>query len=120
MFSSWKIGVAADAAMSHLPAQPHRAEIFQSRQNDNLNYISHMAATLRAIEATISADGVVTLAEPVKGPGRAVLTLLVEDMESDEPDAGELEAMLEAEADRTAGNRDAFTSMADLKAKLAI
>jgi hypothetical protein len=38
-----------------------------------------MAASLRTIEATVSADGVVTLAEPVTGPCKAVVTLLVED-----------------------------------------
>jgi hypothetical protein len=36
------------------------------------------------------------------------------------PDAEELEAMLEAEADREAGNREAFISIADLKAKLGV
>ena len=38
-----------------------------------------MAATLRTIEATVSADGVVTLAEPVTGPCKAVITVLVEE-----------------------------------------
>lgn len=38
-----------------------------------------MSASLKAIQATVSADGVVTLAEPVTGPCKAVLTLLVED-----------------------------------------
>jgi hypothetical protein len=80
-----------------------------------------MATTLRAIKATVSADGVVTLAEPVRGPSKAVLTLLVEeDFEPDAPDDEELEAMLEAEGDRQTGNRDAFTSLAALKAELAI
>jgi hypothetical protein len=36
------------------------------------------------------------------------------------PDAEELEAMLEAEADRAAGNHQAFISLADLKVKLGI
>ena len=40
-----------------------------------------MAASLRVIEATVSEDGTVTLAEPVKGPCKAVLTLLVEQPE---------------------------------------
>jgi hypothetical protein len=38
-----------------------------------------MAASLRTIEATVTADGVVTLAEPVTGPCKAVVTLLVEE-----------------------------------------
>jgi len=38
-----------------------------------------MSATLKAIEATVSADGVVTLVEPVRGPCKAVVTLLIED-----------------------------------------
>lgn len=51
-----------------------------------------MAATLRAIEATVSADGVVILAEPVTGPCKAVLTLLVEERI---PNAATLAAMNE-------------------------
>lgn len=39
-----------------------------------------MSASLKAIQATVSEDGVVTLAEPVTGPCKAVLTLLVEDL----------------------------------------
>jgi len=38
-----------------------------------------MAASLKTIAATVSADGFVTLAEPVNGPCKGVLTLLVED-----------------------------------------
>jgi hypothetical protein len=38
-----------------------------------------MSPSLRAIQATVSEDGVVTLAEHVTGPCKAVLTLLVED-----------------------------------------
>ena len=82
------------------------------------DYIIHMPTTLRAIQATVSADGVVTLDVPVKGPSRAILTLMVEEGEENEPDADELESMLEAEADRKTGNLEAFTSMADLRAKL--
>ncbi len=51
-----------------------------------------MAASLRAIEATVSEDGTVTLAEHVTGPCKAVLTLLVEEPT---PDATTLEAMNE-------------------------
>jgi hypothetical protein len=36
-----------------------------------------MAAALRTIEASVSADGVVTTAEPVFGSCKAVLTILV-------------------------------------------
>jgi hypothetical protein len=38
-----------------------------------------MAASLRTIEATVTADGGVTLAEPVTVPCKAVVTLLVEE-----------------------------------------
>jgi len=38
-----------------------------------------MAASLRTTEATVTADGVVTLAEPVTVPCKAVVTLLVEE-----------------------------------------
>ncbi len=38
-----------------------------------------MSAALKAIQATVSEEGVVTLAEPVVGPCKAVLTLLVEE-----------------------------------------
>jgi hypothetical protein len=51
-----------------------------------------MAASLRTIEATVSADGVVTLAEPVTGPCKAVVTLLVEEWI---PNPETLEAMEE-------------------------
>ncbi len=51
-----------------------------------------MSASLRAIHATVSEDGVVTLTEPVTGPCKAVLTLLVEDPN---PNAETLAAMNE-------------------------
>ena len=38
-----------------------------------------MAATLRTIEATVSEDGVITPAEPVTGPCKAVITLLIDE-----------------------------------------
>ena len=40
-----------------------------------------MSATLKTIAATVSADGTITPAEPVTGPARAVLTVLVEQPE---------------------------------------
>lgn len=40
-----------------------------------------MSASLKAIQATVSEDGTITLAEPVYGPCKAVLTLLVEEPE---------------------------------------
>jgi hypothetical protein len=49
-----------------------------------------MAPSLRTIEATVSADGVVTLAEPVTGPCKAVVTLLIDEWT---PNATTLEAM---------------------------
>ena len=52
-----------------------------------------MSATLKTVEATVSADGVVTLCEPVTGPARAVVTLLIEDPA--EPNAATREAMNE-------------------------
>lgn len=51
-----------------------------------------MSASLKAIQATVSEDGVVTLAEHVTGPCKAVLTLLVEDPT---PNAETLAAMNE-------------------------
>ncbi len=51
-----------------------------------------MPATLKTIDATVSADGTITPAEPVTGPARAVLTLLVE---SPEPNQATREAMAE-------------------------
>ncbi len=38
-----------------------------------------MAAALKTIQATVSADGVVTTQEPIWGPCGAVVTLLVEE-----------------------------------------
>lgn len=55
-----------------------------------------MAASLRTIEATVSADGVVTLAEPVTGPCKAVVTLLIDEWV---PNATTLEAMTESTED---------------------
>jgi hypothetical protein len=51
-----------------------------------------MPASLRTIEATVSAAGVVTLAEPVIGPCKAVVTILVDEWV---PNATTLEAMSE-------------------------
>lgn len=90
-------------------------EKFKSEAN-----LFYMAATLRTIQASVSADGIVTLDKPVSEPRRAILTSIEDEAEENHPDAEELQAMLEAEADRAAGNREAFTSLSDLKAKLGI
>jgi hypothetical protein len=55
-----------------------------------------MAAALKAIAANVSADGVVTLSEPVHGPCKAIVTLLIEDCT---PNAETLAAMDEAVED---------------------
>ena len=55
-----------------------------------------MSASLKAIQATVSEDGVVTLAEHVTGPCKAVLTLLVEEPV---PNAETLAAMNEPDDD---------------------
>ncbi len=55
-----------------------------------------MSATLRTIDATIEEDGSVLLSEPVEGPARAVLTVLVDDPT---PNAATREAMVEPAAD---------------------
>jgi hypothetical protein len=52
-----------------------------------------MSASLKAIEATVSSEGIVTLSEPVFGPARAILTLIVEDPQ---PNAETRAAMLES------------------------
>ena len=74
--------------------------------------VCRMAASLRAIEATVSADGVVTLAEPVIGPCKAVLTLLVEDRI---PNAVTLAAM-----DEPLDDLPRYHTAADAKASLGI
>lgn len=51
-----------------------------------------MAATLKAIQATVSADSVVTRAKPVAGPRKAVVTVLVDEWT---PNALTLAAMSE-------------------------
>lgn len=53
---------------------------------------SRMAATLRVIEATVSAEGVVTRAEPVIGPCKGAVRLLVDEWV---PNAATLAAMNE-------------------------
>ena len=52
-----------------------------------------MAATLKTVEATIEADGTVSLAEPLTGPARAVITVLIDDLE---PNAITVAAMEES------------------------
>ena len=51
-----------------------------------------MSASLKTVEATVSEEGIVTLAEHVTGPCKAVLTLLIEEPT---PNAATLEAMNE-------------------------
>jgi hypothetical protein len=84
-----------------------------------------MAATLKTIKATVEADGTVHLAQPIEvnGPVQAVVTLLIDEdlvKDDDEPTPEELEAMLEAEADRKAGRSEAFTDLEDLKTELSL
>ncbi|MFT5469391.1 MAG: hypothetical protein ACI8UO_004512 [Verrucomicrobiales bacterium] len=38
-----------------------------------------MPATLRSIEATIDSNGLVHLQEPLRGPAKAVVTVLIDD-----------------------------------------
>ena len=57
-----------------------------------MSYRRPVAAILKTVHATISADGTVTLDEPVAGPTMAVLTFLVEEWV---PNAETLEAMAE-------------------------
>ena len=70
-----------------------------------------MPATLKTVEATVSEDGTVTLSEPVTGPARAVVTLLIE--EPSEPNATTREAMNEPPEDLPR-----FASVDALKADL--
>ena len=69
-----------------------------------------MAAILRTIDALVSADGTITLAETVTGPAKAVLTLLIE-----EPVAND--ETLEAIAEPLSG-LPRFASLDALKADL--
>jgi hypothetical protein len=68
-------------------------------------------AILKTVEAIVSEDGTVTLAEPVTGPARGVLTFLVE--EPAEPSATTREAM-----DEPLENLPRFASVDALKADL--
>ena len=52
-----------------------------------------MATVLKTVHATVSADGTVTLAEPVVGPTVAVVTFMVDEWI---PNADTLEAMSES------------------------
>ena len=61
-------------------------------QSSGMSYHPLMAAVLKTVHATVSADGTVTLDEPVAGPTMAVLTFLVEEWV---PNAETLEAMAE-------------------------
>jgi hypothetical protein len=51
-----------------------------------------MSASLKTIEATIDPDGTIHLAEPIVGPARAVITVLIEDPF---PNATTIDAMRE-------------------------
>jgi len=73
-------------------------------------YILAMAATLKTIQASVSADGILTLAEPVTGPALAVVTLLVEEPE---PNETTLEAL-----DEPLAGLPRFATIAALKADL--
>jgi hypothetical protein len=71
-----------------------------------------MAATLKTIHATVSADGIVTTQEPIWGPCEAVITLLVEERI---PNAVTRAAMDESDEDLPR-----YTKMEDIKATLGI
>ena len=51
-----------------------------------------MSASLKTIEATIDPDGTIHLAEPILGPARAVITVLIEEPS---PNATTIDAMRE-------------------------
>jgi hypothetical protein len=71
-----------------------------------------MAATLKTIEATVSADGVVTTAEPIFGPCKAVLTLLVDEKIPN--------AVTQAAMDEPTEDLPRYTSASQAKAALGI
>jgi hypothetical protein len=71
-----------------------------------------MAVTLRAIEATVSADGVVTFAEPIIGPAKAFITVLVDEWT---PNAETLAAMNEP-----VEGLPRYKTMEDIRATLGI
>lgn len=73
-------------------------------------YACGMAAILRTIDASVSADGTITLAETVTGPAKALLTVLIEESEANEET---LEAIAEPLADLPR-----FASLAALHADL--
>jgi hypothetical protein len=61
-----------------------------------MGYHPHMATVLKTVHATVSADGAVTLAEPVVGPAMAVVTFLAHVEDEWIPNAETLEAMGES------------------------
>ncbi len=71
-----------------------------------------MAASLRTIEATVSADGVVTTAEPVFGPCKAVLTLLIDEKVPN--------AVTRAAMDESSDDLPRYTNASQAKAALGI
>lgn len=71
-----------------------------------------MAAALKTIHATVSADGIVTTKEPIWGPCEAVITLLVEEKI---PNAVTRAAMDESDEDLPR-----YSNMEDIRATLGI
>jgi hypothetical protein len=71
-----------------------------------------MPASLKTIRATVSADGVVTTAEPILGPCEAVITLLVEDKIPN--------AVTRAAMDESTGDLPRYPSASQAKAALGI
>ena len=71
-----------------------------------------MAPALKTVHATVSADGIVTTQEPIWGPCKAVITLLVEEKI---PNAVTRAAMDESDEDLPR-----YTNMEDIRATLGI
>jgi len=54
-----------------------------------------MGASLKTVEATIDADGTIHLSEPLQGPARAVVTVLIEDLEPNDTTVAAIRESLE-------------------------
>ncbi len=78
--------------------------------------------TLRAIEATVSPDGRISMAEPYvfTEPTKVILTMVVDEDEEDEFSPEEIQQILEAKADRESGNMDAFVPLSEVQERLGI
>jgi len=78
--------------------------------------------TLKAIEATVSPDGRISMAEPFvfSKPTKVILTVMIDEDDEDEFTEEEIAAIMEAKADRESGNMDAFVPMSEVKARLGI